>query len=161
MLSNSQWLAEWPIRLEGLILQSLGKQHLKVNVSEKGGFGRLAWLCCPSKLQQGLAERASDFFFNYLPLLLAKRLFCICADNFDYKKPSFLSYSTDVNYTSPSMFVNQCIILWKILTLDWSHFMTRWSMDQGLLLTVTDILTTCRLPSHRFSKCQSLLKQQS
>ena len=33
---NSQWLAEWPIRLVGLILQSLGKQHLKVNFSEKG-----------------------------------------------------------------------------------------------------------------------------
>ena len=34
-------------------------------------------------------------------------------------------------------------------------------MDQGLWLAVTDVLTTCRLPCHRFSKCQSLHKRSS
>ena len=29
------------------------------------------------------------------------------------------------------------------------------------MLTVTDVLTTCQLPRHRFSKCQSLLLKNS
>ena len=69
MLSNSQQLAERAIRLVGLILQSLGKQHLKVNVSEKGVLVGLHDCVALVNSNKGLLKGQVIFFFkNYLSL---------------------------------------------------------------------------------------------
>ena len=68
MLSNSQQLAERAIRLVGLILQSLGKQHLKVNVSEKGVLVGLHDCVALVNSNKGLLKGQVIFFFFKLSL---------------------------------------------------------------------------------------------